>query len=67
MSNQREFYKEQVWGIAAENCEPPLIDNESILQMCGSIGQPDVPEPESYERANYMCVLSSRTLRSSRR
>jgi dihydroorotate dehydrogenase (fumarate) len=40
---------------------------ESINQMCGSMSQKNVPDPAAYERANYMRVLSSYTLRSSRR
>jgi dihydroorotate dehydrogenase (fumarate) len=37
---------------------------ESIGQMCGSMSQRNVPDPASYERANYMKVLSSYALRS---
>jgi dihydroorotate dehydrogenase (fumarate) len=37
---------------------------ESITQMCGSMSQRNVPDPASFERANYMKVLSSYTLRS---
>ena len=37
---------------------------ESINQMCGSMSQQNVPDPALYERANYMRVLSSYTLRS---
>jgi dihydroorotate dehydrogenase (fumarate) len=36
---------------------------ESIQQMCGSMSQRNVPNPADYERANYMRVLSSYTLR----
>jgi dihydroorotate dehydrogenase (fumarate) len=36
---------------------------ESINQMCGSMDQKNVPNPAAYERANYMRVLSSYTLR----
>ncbi|MBZ5697409.1 MAG: dihydroorotate dehydrogenase-like protein [Acidobacteriia bacterium] len=36
---------------------------ESINQMCGSMSQRNVPDPAAYERANYMRVLSSYTLR----
>jgi len=36
---------------------------ESINQMCGSMSQKNVPDPTAYERANYMRVLSSYTLR----
>jgi dihydroorotate dehydrogenase (fumarate) len=36
---------------------------ESIRQMCGSMSQRNVPNPADYERANYMRVLSSYTLR----
>ena len=36
---------------------------ESINQMCGSMSQRNVPNPAAYERANYMRVLSSYTLR----
>lgn len=38
---------------------------ESIRQMCGSMSQRNVPDPAAFERANYMRVLSSYTLRSS--
>ncbi len=37
---------------------------ESIKEMCGSMSQKNVPDPAAYERANYMRVLSSYTLRS---
>ena len=37
---------------------------ESINQMCGSMSQRNVPDPAAYERANYMRVLSSYTLRA---
>lgn len=37
---------------------------ESINQMCGSMSQRNVPDPTAYERANYMRVISSYTLRS---
>jgi dihydroorotate dehydrogenase (fumarate) len=37
---------------------------ESISQMCGSMSQRNVPNPAAYERANYMRVLSSYTLRT---
>ena len=40
---------------------------ESINQMCGSMSQRNVPDPAAYERANYMRVLSSYTLRSPSR
>ncbi|MGB8472733.1 MAG: dihydroorotate dehydrogenase-like protein [Candidatus Acidiferrum sp.] len=40
---------------------------ESIDQMRGSMSQQNVPDPASYERANYMRVLSSYTLRSTSR
>lgn len=40
---------------------------ESIHQMRGSKSQQNVPDPASYERANYMRVLSSYTLRSTSR
>ena len=36
---------------------------ESIQQMCGSMSQRNVPDSGAYERANYMRVLSSYTLR----
>jgi dihydroorotate dehydrogenase (fumarate) len=36
---------------------------ESIRQMCGSMSQRNAPNPADYERANYMRVLSSYTLR----
>ena len=37
---------------------------ESINQMCGSMSQKNVPDPAAYERASYMRVLSSYTLRA---
>jgi len=37
---------------------------ESINQMRGSMSQRNVPDPATYERANYMRVLSSYTLSS---
>lgn len=37
---------------------------ESISQMCGSMSQRNVPDPTAYERANYMKVLSSYTLKN---
>jgi dihydroorotate dehydrogenase (fumarate) len=40
---------------------------ESIKQMRGSMSQKNVPDPAAYERANYMRVLSSYTLRSAAR
>jgi dihydroorotate dehydrogenase (fumarate) len=40
---------------------------ESIQQMRGSMSQRNVPDPAAYERANYMRVLSSYTLRSPTR
>ncbi len=40
---------------------------ESINQMRGSMSQRNVPDPAMYERANYMRVLSSYTLRSPER
>jgi len=40
---------------------------ESIKQMRGSMSQRNVPDPALYERANYMRVLSSYTLRSPSR
>jgi dihydroorotate dehydrogenase (fumarate) len=40
---------------------------ESINQMRGSMSQKNVPDPAAYERANYMRVLSSYTLRPPRR
>jgi dihydroorotate dehydrogenase (fumarate) len=36
---------------------------ESIRQMCGSMSQRNVPNPMAYERANYVRVLSSYTLK----
>jgi dihydroorotate dehydrogenase (fumarate) len=36
---------------------------ESIKQMCGSMSQRNVADPASFERGNYMRVLSSYTLR----
>lgn len=38
---------------------------ESIRQMCGSMSQRNVPNPAAFERANYMRVLSSYTLRAN--
>jgi dihydroorotate dehydrogenase (fumarate) len=40
---------------------------ESIDQMRGSMSQQNVPDPAMYERANYMRVLSSYTLRTPAR
>lgn len=40
---------------------------ESIRQMRGSMSQRNVPDPMTYERANYMRVLSSYTLRATAR
>jgi dihydroorotate dehydrogenase (fumarate) len=40
---------------------------ESISQMRGSMSQRNVPDPAAYERANYIRVLSSYTLRSPSR
>jgi dihydroorotate dehydrogenase (fumarate) len=37
---------------------------ESIAQMCGSMSQRNVTDPAAFERANYMRVLSSYTLRT---
>lgn len=37
---------------------------ESIHQMRGSLSQRSVANPAAFERANYMRVLSSHTLRS---
>ena len=37
---------------------------ESIRQMCGSLSQRAVANPNAFERANYMRVLSSYTLRA---
>jgi dihydroorotate dehydrogenase (fumarate) len=37
---------------------------DSITQMLGSMSQRNVPDPATYERANYMRVLSSYTLRA---
>lgn len=37
---------------------------ESIGQMCGSMSQRNVTDPAAFERANYMRVLSSYTLRT---
>jgi dihydroorotate dehydrogenase (fumarate) len=39
-------------------------DYESIEQMQGSMSQRSVPEPMAYERANYIKVLSSYTVKS---
>jgi len=39
---------------------------ESILQMRGSMSSQNVAEPAAFERANYMKVLSSYTLKSTR-
>jgi dihydroorotate dehydrogenase (fumarate) len=38
---------------------------ESIRQMCGSMSQRNVPNPAAFQRANYMRVLSSYTLRGA--
>ena len=38
---------------------------ESISQMCGSMSQRNVPNPAAFERANYIRVLSSYTLRET--
>jgi len=38
---------------------------ESIRQMCGSMSQRNVPNPAAFERANYIRVLSSYTLRDT--
>jgi dihydroorotate dehydrogenase (fumarate) len=38
---------------------------ESTNQMRGSMSRQSVPDPATYERANYMRVLSSYALRSS--
>jgi dihydroorotate dehydrogenase (fumarate) len=38
---------------------------ESIRQMCGSMSRRSVADPGAFERANYMRVLSSYTLRSN--
>jgi dihydroorotate dehydrogenase (fumarate) len=38
---------------------------ESIRQMCGSMSQRNVPNPAAFERANYIRVLSSYTLRET--
>lgn len=40
---------------------------ESIRQMRGCMSQRNVPDPATYERANYMRVLSSYTLRTAAR
>lgn len=37
---------------------------ESIRQMCGSMSQRNVPDPAAFERANYVRVLSSYTLKA---
>ena len=37
---------------------------ESIQQMCGSMSQRNVPNPMAFERANYVRVLSSYTLKT---
>jgi dihydroorotate dehydrogenase (fumarate) len=37
---------------------------ESVSQMCGSMSQQNVPDPAAYQRANYMRVLRSYTLRN---
>jgi dihydroorotate dehydrogenase (fumarate) len=36
---------------------------ESIRQMCGSMSYRSVSNPAAFERANYMRVLSSYTMR----
>jgi dihydroorotate dehydrogenase (fumarate) len=38
----------------------------SIQEMCGSMSQRNVPNPAAFERANYMRVLSSYSLRDIR-
>ena len=38
----------------------------SVAQMCGSMSQRNVPDPAAFERANYMRVLSSYSLRPAR-
>ncbi len=38
---------------------------ESIRQMRGSMSQRNVPNPGDFERANYMRVLSSYSLRGA--
>jgi dihydroorotate dehydrogenase (fumarate) len=40
---------------------------ESIQQMRGSMSSQSVSEPAAFERANYMKVLSSYTLKSTAR
>ena len=39
---------------------------ESIRQMRGSMNVAAVPEPAAFERANYLKVLSSYTLKAGR-
>lgn len=41
-------------------------DYESILQMCGSMSQLNAPNPATFERANYMRILSSYSLQGPR-
>ena len=38
---------------------------ESIRQMCGSMSQRNVPNPSAFQRANYVRVLSSYSLRGA--
>jgi dihydroorotate dehydrogenase (fumarate) len=38
---------------------------ESIRQMCGSMSQRNVPDPSAFQRANYIRVLSSYSLRGA--
>jgi dihydroorotate dehydrogenase (fumarate) len=40
---------------------------ESIASMQGSMSLRSVPEPDAFERANYMRVLSSYTFRDGAR
>jgi dihydroorotate dehydrogenase (fumarate) len=38
---------------------------QSIRQMCGSMSQRNVPNPDAFQRANYVRVLSSYSLRGA--
>jgi len=55
-------YLDAVLGDLAEWMEEH--EYESIQQMCGSMSQRNVPNPMAFERANYVRVLSSYTLKT---
>jgi dihydroorotate dehydrogenase (fumarate) len=55
-------YLDSVLGDLAEWMEEH--EYESIQQMCGSMSQRNVPNPMAFERANYVRVLSSYTLKT---